>query len=237
MAWIQGRAGARRFPAGRRGHDLRRRISELDTHERALAELAAAVENKFLALGAALQEQAALSGQLVRKGRTLLEGAAGDGPGGDPVRAALELIRQTLDFTHEGSRRIEALLVRMDRYHEQTGRLLKEEQRVERILAPLRIIQTLFRIESAVLPADVQTAFATLSGEIPKYDVRVREVFAQHPSRLLRYDLINGLPGFVTLEADGMIQSTALDIRDGRIVAIYVVRNPDKLRHLEATLN
>jgi len=34
-----------------------------------------------------------------------------------------------------------------------------------------------------------------------------------------------------------MIQSTALDIRDGRIVAIYVVRNPDKLRHLEATLN
>ena len=64
-----------------------------------------------------------------------------------------------------------------------------------------------------------------------------REVFAQHPSRLLRYDLINGLPGFVTLEADGMIQSTALDIRDGRIVAIYVVRNPDKLRHLEATLN
>jgi hypothetical protein len=180
MTWIQGRAGARRFPAGRRGHDLRRRISELDTHERALAELAAAVENKFLALGAALQEQAALSGQLVRKGRTLLEGASGDGPGGDPVRAALELIRQTLDFTHEGSRRIEALLVRMDRYHEQTGRLLKEEQRVERILAPLRIIQTLFRIESAVLPADVQTAFATLSGEIPKYDVRVREVFAQH---------------------------------------------------------
>ncbi len=40
------------------------------------------------------------------------------------------------------------------------------------------------------------------------------------------------LPGFVTLEADGELQTTTLDIEDGRITAIYVVRNPDKLRHL-----
>jgi RNA polymerase sigma-70 factor (ECF subfamily) len=29
------------------------------------------------------------------------------------------------------------------------------------------------------------------------------------------------------------MQTTALEIRDGRIAAIYVVRNPDKLRHLD----
>jgi RNA polymerase sigma-70 factor (ECF subfamily) len=52
----------------------------------------------------------------------------------------------------------------------------------------------------------------------------------------VRYAQINGLPGFVSLEADGLLQTTALDIRDGRIVGIYVMRNPDKLRHLEATL-
>jgi hypothetical protein len=178
-AWIQNRAGTRGFRRGR-GRGLRHRIEELDTQDRALADLAAAVQEKFLALGGSLQEQAALSGRLVQQGRTLLELAAGTGPGGDPVRSALELIGRTLDFTDESSRQIEALLVRLDQYHEQTGRLLQEEQRVERILAPLRIIQTLFRIESAVLSADVQTAFATLSGEIPKYDTRVREVFARH---------------------------------------------------------
>ena len=43
---------------------------------------------------------------------------------------------------------------------------------------------------------------------------------------------VNGLPGFVTLEADGELQTTALEIEDGKITAIYVVRNPDKLRHL-----
>ncbi|MGX8009418.1 sigma-70 family RNA polymerase sigma factor [Mesorhizobium sp. ORM8.1] len=51
-------------------------------------------------------------------------------------------------------------------------------------------------------------------------------------SKLVRLAFINGLPGFVTLEADGELQTTALDIEDGRITTIYVMRNPDKLRHL-----
>jgi len=58
------------------------------------------------------------------------------------------------------------------------------------------------------------------------------ELFATHASKLVRAGFINGLPGFVTLEADGELQTTALDIDDGKIVAIYVVRNPDKLKHL-----
>lgn len=50
---------------------------------------------------------------------------------------------------------------------------------------------------------------------------------------LWRHDTtINGLPGFVTVEYDGTLQTTALEIADGRIAAIYVVRNPDKLTHL-----
>ncbi|MGU7769638.1 sigma-70 family RNA polymerase sigma factor [Burkholderia sp. MR1-5-21] len=58
------------------------------------------------------------------------------------------------------------------------------------------------------------------------------ERFRQNGSTLVRAGFVNGLPGFVTLEADGELQTTALDIEDGKIAAIYVVRNPDKLRHL-----
>jgi RNA polymerase sigma-70 factor (ECF subfamily) len=57
-------------------------------------------------------------------------------------------------------------------------------------------------------------------------------LFAESPSRIVRYGLVNGLPGFVTVEKDGVLQTTALAVEDGRIVAIYVTRNPDKLRHL-----
>ncbi len=57
-------------------------------------------------------------------------------------------------------------------------------------------------------------------------------LFAKKMSRMVRYGLINGLPGFVTIEQENVLQTTALQIEDGKITAIYVMRNPDKLRHL-----
>lgn len=47
---------------------------------------------------------------------------------------------------------------------------------------------------------------------------------------------INGLPGFVALDPFGTIQAITLEIEDGRIVAIYSMRNPDKLAGAEAFL-
>lgn len=52
------------------------------------------------------------------------------------------------------------------------------------------------------------------------------------PSELVRVATINGLPGFITREPDGLLQTTALLVEDGRIRAIYVTRNPDKLRRV-----
>lgn len=43
---------------------------------------------------------------------------------------------------------------------------------------------------------------------------------------------INGMAGFVVRESDGGVTTIAFEPRDGRIAAIYVVRNPDKLRHV-----
>jgi RNA polymerase sigma-70 factor (ECF subfamily) len=44
---------------------------------------------------------------------------------------------------------------------------------------------------------------------------------------------INGLPGWLSVQPEGTLQTTALDIAGMRVTAIYVIRNPDKLRHLE----
>jgi RNA polymerase sigma-70 factor (ECF subfamily) len=57
-------------------------------------------------------------------------------------------------------------------------------------------------------------------------------LFARTMSRIVRYGFINGLPGFVTIEGGDTLQTTAIQIEDGKIVAVYVVRNPDKLRHI-----
>ncbi len=61
--------------------------------------------------------------------------------------------------------------------------------------------------------------------------------FMKKPSRVLRYARSNGLPGFVSIEPDGLLQTTALAIEDGKITGIYVMRNPDKLAHLGAAVH
>ncbi|MGD9479951.1 sigma-70 family RNA polymerase sigma factor [Shinella sp. G-2] len=47
----------------------------------------------------------------------------------------------------------------------------------------------------------------------------------------LGHAVIDGLPGFVS-RVGGHVQTTAVEIADGRIAAVYITRNPDKLTGL-----
>ena len=53
---------------------------------------------------------------------------------------------------------------------------------------------------------------------------------------LLRRVSIDGLPGYVSIDRGQILQTTALEFCDGRIAVVYVVRNPDKLRHVAGIL-
>jgi RNA polymerase sigma-70 factor (ECF subfamily) len=46
------------------------------------------------------------------------------------------------------------------------------------------------------------------------------------------FDTINGLPGLIVTGQGGLVQTNAFEIEGDVVKAIYVVRNPDKLRHL-----
>ncbi len=60
---------------------------------------------------------------------------------------------------------------------------------------------------------------------------------AWQPQAVLFRGLINGLPGYVTREQDGLPQVTSFAIDQGVIAAIYVVRNPEKLRGLPGSFS
>jgi RNA polymerase sigma-70 factor (ECF subfamily) len=49
-----------------------------------------------------------------------------------------------------------------------------------------------------------------------------------------RFALVNGLPGVLVAAPEGVVQTAAIEIEGDLIRAVYVVRNPDKLRHLAA---
>lgn len=116
----------------------------------------------------------------------------------------------------------------------------------------LRLAEAFFRASRAGdldglrrMLADDVIVYADGGGEIAATALPVRgiadvlelhaslaDVFAETMSRLLRFGFIDGLPGFISMEQDGVLQTTALAIEDGKIVAIYVTRNPKKLQHL-----
>lgn len=75
------------------------------------------------------------------------------------------------------------------------------------------------------------------SSEVARTFAAIARLAIGRTGELIRYGYVNGLPGFVTREADGVLQTTALLIESDRVKAVYVMRNPDKLRHLERQLN
>lgn len=100
-----------------------------------------------------------------------------------------------------------------------------------------------------ILLAEEVVAYADGGGKVPATleplvgikavmarHVEMAAAFAEHPSALIRYALIDGLSGFVTIEGGGIVQTTALHIEGGKIIGIYVTRNPDKLRRVMADL-
>src|SRR5690606_4655908 len=69
--------------------------------------------------------------------------------------------------------------------------------------------------------------------EVMTRHVQLAVEFQHAPSLLIRYAVIDGLPGSVSVEGGGIVQTTALQIEQGKIVVIYITRNPDKLQHLD----
>jgi RNA polymerase sigma-70 factor (ECF subfamily) len=60
----------------------------------------------------------------------------------------------------------------------------------------------------------------------------------ERPGRLwregvrFRFATVNGLPGVIVEAPEGPVQTAAFEIEGDLIRALYVVHNPDKLRHL-----
>jgi RNA polymerase sigma-70 factor (ECF subfamily) len=58
----------------------------------------------------------------------------------------------------------------------------------------------------------------------------VRKGFTDDMS--IRFEMVNGLPGLLIVSPNGLVQTNAFEFDGDAVTAIYIVRNPDKLKHL-----
>ena len=70
------------------------------------------------------------------------------------------------------------------------------------------------------------------AGKILRFLAGVTRKNPSLPAAQARPAIVNGLAGLVLREHDGTIDTLAFEHDGSRIVAIYVVRNPEKLRHV-----
>ncbi len=95
--------------------------------------------------------------------------------------------------------------------------------------------------EDAVLLSDgggrVPAALNPIHGreDISRLIVGLSEKLKVHAELRTAPGLVNGLPGLLLFDSNGLVQTLALETGPGGLIsAIYVVRNPDKLRHLSS---
>lgn len=95
--------------------------------------------------------------------------------------------------------------------------------------------------EDAVLYADgggqVRSALRPVRGceRIARFFLGVWKKFPLAKSAHILRQSVNGGPGFVIVDDGRPIQTFAFDVREGRIQAVYVVRNPEKLARLDTS--
>ncbi len=106
---------------------------------------------------------------------------------------------------------------------------------MERLRGLLAADVTLYADGGGKVPA--QKAPAVGLDDVMRMFTAFAAVYARRMSRLVRFGVINGLPGFITIERGEILQTTALEVVDGRVANVYILRNPDKLRHVADTLH
>ena len=90
--------------------------------------------------------------------------------------------------------------------------------------------------DDAVLHADGGGKVKSVLNPIAGREKIIRFLLARVPATTevqMRPALVNGTPGFIVDSADGRRDVITFDVQDGVLTGIFVVSNPDKLRHVE----
>ncbi len=168
----------RRIPAGRFFDRLcRADFERLARAERRLSPEVASTEALFLSFGESLSRLSELCSEIVRRGESLLDLATSRERCENAVIATAELLETPLRFIASYPEKAAEASRPTDQAEGLARDILTAEPALTRALEPLVYVRTLFQIESAALPADVQVMFAKLNGEIQALRDRVRDHF------------------------------------------------------------
>ena len=137
------------------------------------------VEQRFLNVSQTLEATNNLSRDVVEHCEALISLALGQGGGEIMIDTAAEHIWAAIEFVEREDRRMADLIGQLTESYQQIELTLEMEQTLGRTIAPLNYVQTLFRVESAGLPVEVQDMFSALVRDMERIRQRVEGGFRE----------------------------------------------------------
>lgn len=137
------------------------------------------IEERFLQIATTLENITTTGRELVTHCESLISLALGQGGGEIMIDEAAQHIWRAVEFVENNDRNMEQLIRQLTTSSERINQTLSTEQNLVRTLAPLNFVKTLFRVESASLPVDVQEMFYALAREIDRIRLRVEGGFRE----------------------------------------------------------
>lgn len=131
------------------------------------------LEERFLALSAGIEMLSGKSDELVLRSRELLKLALGRDEDGSTFQAAVDMVEAPLDFSNECLQIIGELAGGLEIMSGRISKLGRFRNKLDRGIAPLRLLQTMFRIESATCSPEIQALFTSISVEIERLQSRM----------------------------------------------------------------
>jgi hypothetical protein len=166
----------------------------LSRHSGDLDRLIVLLESRFLETGSALERHSNQADSLVSRSESLLHLVTGRAGGEEMIQAGMDTLGRCLGFIERCHLQTHDLIRRLREHQSQVESMRHHEILLGGALAPLKYVQTLFRIESASLPGEVQATFLGLTRDIEELFSRFGQVFGEQYQNLARSrDSIAGL--------------------------------------------
>lgn len=165
-------------PHGRR-RELQESLDHLADRKRQLEQTAHAMELRFLAAGAGLQQLTALGENLLDQSHQLTREDGASAKGRKALQSGADRVRQQLEFVEKCQTINARLILRLEDYTSRVQKLQKCGETLDQILIPLTTVGMLYKIQSASLTGEHKVFFAALTQDISALQQEARAAFTE----------------------------------------------------------
>lgn len=138
-----------------------------------------------------------------------------------------QMVRRAKEHLAEGKSRFHAVPGHHERLVQQFLETCREGD-TTRLLSLLSEDAVIYSDGGGKVPAAPQPVIG--AAKVARFLIGVSKLIREDEE--FRFAMINSAPGVLRYKQGRLVQTTALNVEDGRITAIYVVRNPEKLKHV-----